>query len=498
MNKKFLFGMFAAATMLFATSCSNDELDDVQSGKESVVSFTLEQPGITTRAYSDGTTATTLTYAVYEKDAQTAIQEDKIENAFENKTATVSITLKTGKSYDIIFWADAPDSPYDFDSNTKSITVNDYETALSNDENRDAFFGTAEVKNVSGPINEEVKLKRPFAQLNFGVDGSAELPEKTSVTVSKVYKTLNLMNGEASEVVDNQTFAENGMDQRGHFPVAGFNYLAMNYLLVDNEQELVDVTLTTSDGKTVSVPGVPVQRNYRTNIYGRLLDPVTDDAVANFTVEIKSDYEGNLREDLVVTPEFVDLGLDVTWATFNIGAQQPEQMGGFFAWGDTDAVQWTYNWEEYALYTGPGGQSATTVDMMSAYNETDDITVLTSGHDAAAVNWGQGRVPKKEDFQELIDKCTWVWDNTRNGYTITSNVEGYTDKSIFLPGSFYKNNRSINGNEKEDCMYWTSTLGTNKLCAFFLDAKNGTQVSVIEHTSVPRKCGMPIRPVKDR
>ena len=34
MNKKLFLGMFAAAGMLLATSCQNDELDAVQTGNE--------------------------------------------------------------------------------------------------------------------------------------------------------------------------------------------------------------------------------------------------------------------------------------------------------------------------------------------------------------------------------------------------------------------------------------------------------------------------------
>ena len=55
MNKKLFLGMFAAAGMLLATSCSNDELDVVQSGNEAQVTFSLAaEGGIATRAISDG------------------------------------------------------------------------------------------------------------------------------------------------------------------------------------------------------------------------------------------------------------------------------------------------------------------------------------------------------------------------------------------------------------------------------------------------------------
>ena len=69
MNKKLFLGMFAAAGMLFATSCSNDELDAVQSGNEAQVTFSLGlEGGIATRAISDGKSADVLMYAVFDEE----------------------------------------------------------------------------------------------------------------------------------------------------------------------------------------------------------------------------------------------------------------------------------------------------------------------------------------------------------------------------------------------------------------------------------------------
>ena len=62
----------------------------------------------------------------------------------------------------------------------------------------------------------------------------------------------------------------------------------MNYLLVATDKALVEVEFTYTDGsdaKTRTVGSVPVQRNYRTNIYGNLL---TSDVDIN--VEINPDY----------------------------------------------------------------------------------------------------------------------------------------------------------------------------------------------------------------
>ena len=34
--------------------------------------------------------------------------------------------------------------------------------------------------------------------------------------------------------------------------------------------------------------------------------------------------------------EYVDLGLSVQWATYNVGADSPTEYGDYFAWGETE------------------------------------------------------------------------------------------------------------------------------------------------------------------
>ena len=36
-----------------------------------------------------------------------------------------------------------------------------------------------------------------------------------------------------------------------------------------------------------------------------------------------------------VAPQYVDLGLSVKWATCNLGAATPEEIGNYYAWGET-------------------------------------------------------------------------------------------------------------------------------------------------------------------
>ncbi|MBQ3681444.1 MAG: hypothetical protein IJJ78_08560, partial [Paludibacteraceae bacterium] len=46
--------------------------------------------------------------------------------------------------------------------------------------------------------------------------------------------------------------------------------------------------------------------------------------------------------------EYVDLGLTsgTKWATMNIGAENPQDYGGYYAWGETITKE-TYNWGTY-------------------------------------------------------------------------------------------------------------------------------------------------------
>ena len=288
--KKILYGMMAA-TMIFATSCEN-ELELGAAGEESMVSFTIATPDMGSRAdYSDGTTATVLQYAVYNAAGE-ELTDLTVTDGEIHGSATVNLKLTTGNSYSVIFWAAAPNAPYAVDFANKKMTVN-YANAVSNDESRDAFYAVKTI-NVTGAQTETITLKRPFAQLNIGTNdyeastSAGYTPTHSSVTVKNLKNTLNFFNGEVSGADSARVFASAAIPAGQEFPVAGYEYLAMNYLLVGTDKETVDVEFTYTDGtnaKTRKVGSVPVQRNYRTNIYGQLL---TSDVDVN--VEIVPEY----------------------------------------------------------------------------------------------------------------------------------------------------------------------------------------------------------------
>ena len=294
--KKILLGL-SAFTMLFATSCQNDQGFDTTVGETSTVTFAVETPEIATRAYSDGSTATVLQYAVYDANG-TELTDLTVTDATINGSTTVNLQLTTGNEYSVIFWAAAPNAPYTVDFAAKTMTV-DYTNATSNDEARDAFYKYHTFK-VTGAQTETIELRRPFAQLNIGTADYAAstsagyTPTKSAVTVKNVYSTLNLADGTVNgSAVATFDFANIKKDET--FPVEGYEYMAMNYLLVATDKEVVDIEFTytdaNNDAKTRTVGSVPVQRNYRTNIYGNLLTSNVD-----INVEIKPEYNEPAHE----------------------------------------------------------------------------------------------------------------------------------------------------------------------------------------------------------
>ena len=311
--KKRLFFAMAAATMLFATSCQNDLDLGLETGENSIVSFTVTTPTMATRAYSDGLSATKLQYAVYDANGDILPQLTKTDATINGNT-TVNLQLTTGNTYSVIFWAAAPNAPYSVDFANKSMTV-DYTAPVCNDETRDAFYAY-DTFTVTGAQTETIELKRPFAQLNIGTKDYAEsaiagyTPTHSEVTVKNLANTLNLASGAVSGESNPITFASNTIPTSETFPVDNHQYIAMNYVLVGAEKGVVDIDFTYTDGtnaKTRTVGSVPVQRNYRTNIYGSLLTSMVDinvEIVPDYNVEDNNIY--NVTVDGVSYNNFTD------------------------------------------------------------------------------------------------------------------------------------------------------------------------------------------------
>lgn len=154
---------------------------------------------------------------------------------------------------------------------------------------------------------------------------------------------------------------------------------------------------------------------------------------------------------------YVDLGLPsgTLWATCNIGANNPEEYGDYFGWGEI-APSEHYGWDYYKF----GNYNSFT-----KYNTNDGLTQLELEDDAAYIIWGDSwRMPTHDEEVELSTYCN-LEPFTLNG------VDGYkfvgpNGNSIFFPfgGVVDPTDYSCVDNEPvrmgEGGWYWSSTMNS--------------------------------------
>lgn len=171
---------------------------------------------------------------------------------------------------------------------------------------------------------------------------------------------------------------------------------------------------------------------------------------------------------------YVDLNLPsgTKWATCNVGASTPEKIGDYFAWGETEVCENVDDLED------------------DNYMYEDNPDILPASADVASVKWGEGwRMPTKEEFEELIDMCTYELTEKlgAKGWLFT----GPNGNSIFLP-AYETEGASDLGSAGFYGTYWSSSLNTEEPnCAWYLYlSKNNVDIS--EYLRVR---GLLIRPV---
>lgn len=322
----------------------------------------LQSATRTATQFGNGYSAQNLNYAVYEimtektnqvdengkpvfEDVDTiylAAQEVRDAKMNSQLSKTIALKLMPGSTYEVVFWAQHHEqndaaAPYTCNFNKidgKAVIAEvtlDYDKIYTNNEINDAFWGKVRIKNVShdeGSVIDlgTVKLNRPFAQLNIGTadlqaaaDAGFEVDKVTVSVSNNAYDALNLWNGKVTRSAtasEGKVFKKNVVvnPELFAFPISSYadgsenkplDHLAMNYILVSEEKETMNtVTLTYHSGdreKSRTFNIVPVQRNYRTNIYGELL---TSDVKVQVTIDpifaddmYNSDNNGNFPQE---------------------------------------------------------------------------------------------------------------------------------------------------------------------------------------------------------
>ena len=174
--------------------------------------------------------------------------------------------------------------------------------------------------------------------------------------------------------------------------------------------------------------------------------------------------------------EYVDLGLPsgLKWATCNVGANNPEDYGNYYAWGEITT------------------KSSYTEDNSLTYGKDMSDISGNATYDAARANWGnRWRMPTKTEMEELVNNCTWTW--TTQGSVNGCIVTGPNGRNIFLPATGSYDNGSANHFVGTDCQYWSSTPLYPESARHLYFDRDGC----IDVDYSCRSYGLTVRPVSD-
>ena len=290
--KKLLFFATAVIAMLSAASCQKEMLNSVEGGN-AVVTLSVSLPEVPqTRAIAQAENADIVYFEVWNSDWTKKLELKDTDypgplysTEVSDRKANIELTLVADQTYNFIFWAqNEACGAYTVDD-LKNVKV-DYSVMApkGNNDAFDAYYAVKTIK-VNGTINETVVLYRPFAQLNFATTrmetsfGPVVLGD-SKVTVKGLATSFNTIEG-VGEVENTAavTFEAKGLatDVAGNVEKlvtneGSYTWLTMDYMLMMNENDLVEVEASFDLGMDVPVEhkiaNVPLKKNYRTNIIG--------------------------------------------------------------------------------------------------------------------------------------------------------------------------------------------------------------------------------------
>ncbi len=322
MNKKLLFGLFAACTMLFAVSCT-EEADVTNSDK---VQFTLKKPAAAAgQSLGNEDDPYILVAQVFDHKGDLLQKLSKtITPAFaDDLKEEVSLELVRNQDYTVVFWTQRSKSQsFDYrDLTDIQINYDEFVKEAQNSNSVDAFFGSTSVSG--GIVTHDVYLTRPFAQVNVvipateyewaTVNAEAHL-NSTHITVNKLATGFNAITGAITGTKENITFSAAALptetleiDTAGTGVTTTYRLLSTNLLLANdlsnegNASTLAKITCTITTGNQpieILSENTPIQRNYRTNIILQSLKRTHE-----FTVEVKPEVLGefNINADVEKT-----------------------------------------------------------------------------------------------------------------------------------------------------------------------------------------------------
>lgn len=158
--------------------------------------------------------------------------------------------------------------------------------------------------------------------------------------------------------------------------------------------------------------------------------------------------------------EAVDLGLSVKWANMNLGATAPQNYGRLIGWADSSGVHTTFD-GIFLSYQYINSVLHTNCTWNSPYygGNTPLSNIAGTDYDPARYIWNTNwRIPTREQWQELIDRCSWKLETIEGNQVLRAT--GPNGNSIILPLSGINTTGAEGTHEYRDLMafYWSANL----------------------------------------
>ena len=184
----------------------------------------------------------------------------------------------------------------------------------------------------------------------------------------------------------------------------------------------------------------------------------------------------------------IDLGLSVIWADHNVGAAAPEEIGGYYAFGELfEKSEYTLNNYKFHIPGTPFTAFSKYSDDFQFGDNKKELDILD---DVARSKWGgKWRIPTDDEFFEL-SKCKKTL-TTINGIKGTL-VTAQNGKTIFFP------NTGTKGGKETFLpgwgLYLTTTIKNDKIKIMETGGDSGYMWGELRD----RYDGYVIRPVMDK
>ena len=178
----------------------------------------------------------------------------------------------------------------------------------------------------------------------------------------------------------------------------------------------------------------------------------------------------------------VDLGLSVLWADCNVGGFSEHPVGGLYGWGDPTGEKTSELVKDY-------------VPLRKYLSHQIPTNISGTEFDIATAKWGPDwRMPSKEEWKELVEKCKWTKEKAFHvfGYR----VEGPNGNSIFLPNTGLRFGEIISNTDAG--YYWTSEIAQNErecACYYYFDGEKRNDIVTTRNYVYS---GRAVRPVCDK